>query len=306
MILGETQLSRRATEETLPFRDAFAVLFFVSAGMLFDPAVVTEQPGALIATLATIMVGKSVAAYAIVRALGHSNQTAFTICASLAQIGEFSFILAELGTNLAILPPQGRDLILAGAIISIVLNPLLFSFAAKRHRLIEPRRLETKGYEASSESPSDLPDGHIVLVGYGRVGKLIATALAAQGHALVVIEDQRDTARSAEAEGLRVILGNGAEPSVLQRAGIEKASKLLIAIPEGYEGGTIAKHARALNPELPIIARAHSDQEVQHLEKLGANQVVMAEREAAARMAMLATTRPAEDRGGLLELADEG
>ena len=126
MILGETQLSRLATEEILPFRDAFAVLFFVSAGMLFDPAVVVEQPGALLATLAIILVGKSATAYAIVRSFRYPDQTALTISASLAQIGEFSFILAGLGVSYGILPPDGRDLIIAAAIISIFLNPLLF------------------------------------------------------------------------------------------------------------------------------------------------------------------------------------
>src|SRR5690606_36031823 len=128
----ETQLGRRAAEETLPLRDAFAVLFFVSVGMLFDPQVVLEQPGPLLATFAIIVLGKSVAAFAIVRAFGHPTRTALTVSASLAQIGEFSFILAGLGTGLGILPPEGRDLILAGAILSIFANPFVFTAVAGR------------------------------------------------------------------------------------------------------------------------------------------------------------------------------
>ena len=282
MILGETQLSRRATEETLPLRDAFAVLFFVSVGMLFDPSVVTEQPGPLVATVAIIVFGKSVAAYLIVRAFGHPTQTALAVSASLAQIGEFSFILAGLGTGLGILPAQGRDLILAGAILSILVNPFLFSLVASR----KPRALEE--WEEGPQAEAERPPGHIILVGYGRVGRLIAVGLRARGRALIVIEDQPDVARAAEKDGIEVIRGNAAEKGVLAQAGLAGAAKLLIAIPEGFEGGAIAERARRLNPGILIIARAHSDAEVAHLERLGATHIVMGERVTAARMLDLA------------------
>lgn len=305
MILGETQLSRLATEEILPFRDAFAVLFFVSAGMLFDPSVIFEQPGALLATLAIILVGKSIAAYAIVRSFGYPEQTALTISASLAQIGEFSFILAGLGVSSGILPAEGRDLILAAAIISIFLNPLLFSFVTRNGTLSLRNILAGKSSsdrEESEQSPP--PPGHVVLVGFGRVGRHIANTLGASGYALTVIEDRRDAAQAAEAEGLRLILGNATETPVLNQAGIASASKLLIAIPEGYEAAIIAKRARGLNPNLRIIARAHSEPEVEQLQAMGADQIVMAEKETAARMAALACEAGEESGEGLAHMAD--
>ena len=286
MILGETQLSRRATEETLPLRDAFAVLFFVSVGMLFDPRVPVEQPGSLLVTVAIIIFGKSVAAFAIVRAFGHPTQTALTVSASLAQIGEFSFIRAGRGTGLGILPPEARDLILAGSILSILANPFIFSLFAERIRRDCEAEREAEG--RVEQEKQRRREGHVILVGYGRVGSHIAKQLHEGRRALIVIEDQRDTARKAETEGMQVVLGNATQPRVLHEAGIEHASKLLIAIPEGFEGGAVAERARELNPKLPIIARAHSDEEVEHLRRLGAQHVVMAERETAKRMFTLA------------------
>ena len=285
MILGETQLSRRAAEETLPLRDAFAVLFFVSVGMLFDPDVVLEHPGPLAATVAIILLGKSIAAFAIVRAFGHPTKTALVVSASLAQIGEFSFILAGLGSGLGILPPEGRDLILAGAILSILANPLIFSLAVSA----SPESGATEAAQAEPEVEPAPPEGRIILVGYGRVGRYIAEKLQARGSPLVVIEEDRDLVRQARELGLQTVGGNAADPRVLAEAGITRAAQMLIAIPEGYEGGAIAERARSLNPDLMIIARAHSDDEVEHLERRGAQQVVMAEREAAARMFQLCT-----------------
>lgn len=291
MILGETPLSRRATEETLPLRDAFAVLFFVSVGMLFDPSVITAQPGPLIATVAIIVFGKSVAAYLIVRAFGHPTQTALAVSASLAQIGEFSFILAGLGTSLGVLPSEGRDLILAGAILSILANPFLFSFVAARTRREEEIEEEAAAEaKAAAGATAQRSEGHVILIGYGRVGSLIAAGLAARGRTPVVIEDQPDVAREAEKDGIRIVIGNATDKQTLIEAGIEDAAKLLIAIPEGFEGGAIAQRVRAMRPDIPIIARAHSDAEVEHLEKLGAGHVVMGERETAAKMLELAAS----------------
>ncbi|APL93259.1 potassium efflux transporter [Sphingobium sp. TA15] len=282
MILGETPLSRRATEETLPLRDAFAVLFFVSVGMLFNPAVLVEQPLPLLATVAIIIIGKSIAAFAIVRAFGHPGDTALTIAASLAQIGEFSFILASLGTGLGVLPAEGRDLILAGAIVSIFLNPLIFSLIVRGHKQEEVEE------EAEAQKARAKPRiGHVILVGYGRVGKLIADRLAEKGAHLVVIEADSDRAEEAEETGLTVVRGSALEDRHLRAAGISEARRLLIAVPEGFEGGAIHEHARHLNPDLQVIARAHSDAEVRHLEGLGVPHVVMGERELAARMLAL-------------------
>ena len=284
MILGETPLSRRATEETLPLRDAFAVLFFVSVGMLFNPSIVVEHPLPLLATVLIIVIGKSIAAWGIVRAFGHPNVTALTIAASLAQIGEFSFILASLGTGLGVLPADARDLILAGAMVSIFLNPILFSMIVRSHR---------KEEDVPSAADAQLAQtmGHTILVGYGRVGKLIAAQLAAKDVHFVVIEDDKDKSEEAGEAGHIVVRGNALEDRHLRAAGIGEARNMLIAVPEGFEGGAIHEHARHLNANLNVIARAHSDAEVAHLESLGVPHIVMGERELAARMLTLCGAR---------------
>ena len=290
MILGETQLSRRAAEETLPLRDAFAVLFFVSVGMLFDPKVVVEQPWTLLATLLIIVFGKSIASFAIVRAFGHPTRTALTISASLAQIGEFSFILAGLGTGLGVLPPEGRDLILAGAILSILANPFVFTAVAGRVGVARKvAAAEVKEVERDRERNRR---EHAILVGYGRVGRILAEATGDSGRALVIVEDEPDVARAAKNRDRTVVVGNAADPKVLKEAGVEDASKLIIAIPEGFEAGAIAQRARELNAELKIYARAHSDAEVEHLTRLGVDRVVMGEREIAYRLIDLAGLSP--------------
>jgi len=289
MILGETQLSRRAAEETLPLRDAFAVLFFVSVGMLFDPMVVVEQPGPVIATVAIIVLGKSLAAYAIVRAFGHSSHTATTVSISLAQIGEFSFILAGLGVGLKVMPDTARDLILAGSILSILFNPLLFTLAVRRMRADDDRDAEIAA-AAAAALPAPEPV-RTVLIGFGRVGSHIGSLVCGRGERLTVIEDQNDMAAAAEEAGATVIIGNAAKESVLRQAQIESATTLLIAIPEGVEAGVIVRRARAINPALTIVARGHSDEEVDDLTRRGADHVVVAERETASRMAERALTK---------------
>lgn len=280
MILGETQLSRRAAEETLPLRDAFAVLFFVSVGMLFDPWVLIEHPVPVLATVAIIIVGKSLAAFAIVRAFGHSTQTALTISVSLAQIGEFSFILAGLGVGLKVMPDMARDLILAGSILSILFNPIFFTLVVRRVRAEHMPDIAEEAAALPAAEPS-----RTVLIGFGRVGSHIGSLLCSRGEALVVIEDQKDMAAAARAAGATVIVGDATKESVLRQAQIDTAATLLIAIPEGVEAGAIVRRARAINPRLVIVARAHSDEEVGDLVRRGADHVVMAERETATRMA---------------------
>ena len=284
MILGETQLSRRAAEETLPLRDAFAVLFFVSVGMLFDPKVIVEQPGPVLATVAIIIFGKSLAAYAIVRAFGHGSQTAMTVSVSLAQIGEFSFILAGLGVGLKVMPETARDLILAGSLLSILCNPILFSLAVQRLRA-EDAAAEAAADEVPKAAAPDPHAPRTVLIGYGRVGSHIGGLLCGRGERLVVIEDQKDRAAAAEKAGAAVIVGDATKESILRQARIDTADTLLIAIPEGVEAGAIVRRARAINSRLLIVARAHSDEEVADMARRGADHVVMAERETAARMA---------------------
>jgi CPA2 family monovalent cation:H+ antiporter-2 len=287
MMLSESELSQRAASETLPLRDAFAVLFFVSVGMLVDPTIVLREPIPLLATVLIIVVGKSLAAFVIVRLFGHLTSTALTIAASLAQIGEFSFILAGLGIELTLLPERGRDLILAGAIVSILLNPLFF--AALDHWLAKgdaKSRADAAGPdETAAREPvrhTRLTD-HVVLVGHGRVGSFISAALPS-ATALLVIEDDADRVGALQGEGREAIAGNAADPDVISAANLPDARCLLVAIPDAFEGGQVVAQARERNPSLPIIARAHSEVEIEHLRKHGATKVVMGEHEIAKAM----------------------
>ncbi|SNS66216.1 Kef-type potassium/proton antiporter, CPA2 family [Sphingomonas laterariae] len=280
MILAESPLSQRAAEETLPLRDAFAVLFFVSVGMLFNPAIVTDEPLALAITVAIIMFGKSVAAFLIVRAFGRSNKTALTIAASLAQIGEFSFILATLGFSLKLVPADGRDLILAGAIISIMLNPLLFSLIDRFANKLVPGAPEA----AIGGTPPAPTKGHVILVGHGRVGRLVAAGLVEAGEKVTVIEAETDKAGLPTDACATVLVGEPANGALLREAGIEEARLLFVAIPESFEAGQIVEQARTINPKLRIVARAHGDAEVEHLESHGADRAIMGEREIARQM----------------------
>ncbi len=295
MVLKESELSHQAADNTLPLRDAFAVLFFVSVGMLFNPAVLVEQPLAVLATLAIIVVGKSVAAFLIVRAFGYPTDKALLISASLAQIGEFSFILMSLGIGLGLIPESARDLVLAGAIFSITLNPAIFMFA-DHLRAKRAAREAAKETSAPTEEEPDAPHhanetDHTIVVGYGRVGRRVADSLAENGQRVVVIESDIERVETLRAAGRVAILGNAVRDEVLRAAGVDKAKHLLVAVPNGLESGEVVAHARKLNPGLRIVARAHLDEEVDHLNASGADRVIMGEREIA-RM-MVADVAPA-------------
>ncbi len=295
MILSESTLSQRAAEESLPLRDAFAVLFFVSVGMLFNPAVLLRNPFSLTATLIVILFCNPIAAYLIVRLFRHPMATALTIGASLAQIGEFSFILAALGVNLKILPQEGQDLILAGAILSILVNPFYFAAITRlkaKFQLVEPNgNLAAAAKEEEEIPPTALRD-HAVVVGIGRVGTIVAERLRREAKPFLVIEEREKMAEAARKQTLEVIIGNAADPRVLKAANLSAARWLFIAIPDGFEAGQVSEQARRTNPKLEIIARAHSDAEVEHLQKHGANFVIMGEREIALGMLDHAFGRP--------------
>ena len=293
MILSESELSHQAAEETLPLRDAFAVLFFVSVGMLLDPVTLLDQFWLVLATLLIITLGKSAAAFLIVRAFGHPRRTALIISASLAQIGEFSFILAGLGLSLGLLPEQGQDLILAGAIISILINPASF-FAIDWLQRKRPDYVPSTAHDRPSTNPlSDRPakttlTGHCVLIGFGRVGRMIGEKLRDAGRAAYVIELSTDLAAGLADFGSQGIDGNAADQEVLAGANLEQAACLFVAIPDSFESGQIVEQARQLNPGLKIIARAHSEAEMTHLKRLGATEVVIGEHELALAMMRLA------------------
>lgn len=286
VVLNESELSHRAAHDTLPLRDAFAVLFFVSVGMLFDPMILVEQPLAVLGCLAIIVFGKSLAAFFLVKMFGHSKRTALTVSVSLAQIGEFAFILAGLGISLNMLSPEGRNLVLAGAILSIMINPLLFTLLERylaKTETIEDQSLQEVTEEEEKQIPVDLCN-HVLLVGYGRVGSLIGAKLHDAGVPLVVIENSRPRVEALREQGIHAVLGNAANPEIMELARIDCARWLLLTIPNGYEAGEIVAFARTKRDTLDIIARAHYDDEVAYISDRGANQVVMGEREIANSM----------------------
>ncbi len=298
MVLAESELSHRAAQESLPLRDAFAVLFFVSVGMLFDPNILIEKPIPLIATIFIIVIGKSVAAFLIMQLFRKPVGTALTISASLGQIGEFSFILAALGVDLGLLPEEGRDLILAGAIISIILNPLLFYACEKLRPLLEPKREEPQPEPAAEtatevvEEPPVVADevhatklsGHAILVGYGRVGSIVGQNLKSSGTPFLVIEDSDHRIAALREQGIEVIGGNAVTREVLDLANLKGARSLVIAFPNAFEACRVAEQGREVNPGVLIVARAHSDAEVEELRQYGADTVIMGEREIAMGM----------------------
>jgi monovalent cation:H+ antiporter-2, CPA2 family len=291
VVLSESEMSHQAGNDSLPLKDAFAVLFFVSVGMLFDPTVLLREPLAVLSVLAIIMVGKSLAAFIIVLAFRHPVRTALTVSASLAQIGEFSFILASLGAALGLLPPDGRDLILAGALLSIALNPLTFAGIAPLSRWLDghPKLLallERRGADRHRTPVSSAANlrQHAIVVGYGRVGGAIGPVLTEQGLPFAVIERDHLMLSTAQAQRVPTIEGDAAAPGVLTQAGVEHARLLVVATPDSFLARRIVELARQRNPTIDIVARTHSESEFKALEALGAGRVVMGERELARGM----------------------
>ncbi len=295
MVLSESQLSQRAAEETLPLRDAFAVLFFISVGMLFDPAILFRSPLPLLGTLAVVLIGTPAIVVLILRGMRQTWSTSLTIAAGLAQIGEFSFILAALGIGLGLLNEQARALILGASILSILLNPLLF-LAGDRLRPWADRRDGVLPPAAQGQPVVPTPivysatslEDHAILVGHGRVGSLVAEGLLTRGWKVLVIEAGDTAVQSLRERGAEVVVGNAADPAVLKSVNLAAARVLLVAIPDAFEAGQIVEQARAANPGIEIIARAHFDEAVTHLSGHGASAVVMGEREIARAMLELA------------------
>ena len=289
MLLNESEFGHKAANDSLPLRDAFAVLFFVSVGMLFDPGILVERPLQVFATFLIIVLGKSIAAWAIVRAFGKRNDTALTISASLAQIGEFSFILAGLGVSLKLLPEEGHDLILAGALLSIVANPLLFSWL--------DRTALRKDLAASAplDPDSALPEGlsnHAILIGFGRVGRDLARLLQERGVPLVLVEADRDRVIEARTLGYPTVFGNAASTAVLMEVRPDTAQLAILAVPNALEAGEVVERLKKANPAISVLARAHSEAEVKHLLEHGADAAVLAERELAYSLADMVMATP--------------
>ena len=291
VMLNESKLSHEAANDSLPMRDAFAVLFFVSVGMLFDPHILIEQPLAILATFLIIVLGNSFCGFIVTRVFRQPMQTQLTLATGLAQIGEFSFILAALGVSLGLLSPDARNLILAAALLSIIVNPMLFVLFDRwsvRHEA-EIRAAAEESLDAAADDL--LPDrasipasNHIILVGYGKVGSRVARSLHEHGMPLVLIDSDRDHCIDARKLGIPCIFGNAVSTEVLSDANLTSARALLVAISQALEAGPIIRLAREANPGLAILARAHSDEEVAYLHKAGADATIMGESEIARSM----------------------
>ena len=292
MVLRGSSLSFRAAEESLPLRDAFAVLFFVSVGMLFDPAVLLREPDRVLMVVGIILLGKSLAAFAIVLAFRYPINTALTVSAALAQIGEFSFILATLGLSLGLLTPEGQSLMLAGALISIAINPLVFHAIEPVHAWIRRRSHLARALERSEDPLAELPvtitpeqlTGHTVLVGYGRVGRRIADGLVEQRSPFVVAELNREAVERLRERGLLAISGDASDPAVMVQTHVARARLLVIAAPDPLRARRMLEIARQLNPLIEAIVRTHTDEEAELLRNTPGVTVFMGEQELASSM----------------------
>jgi CPA2 family monovalent cation:H+ antiporter-2 len=292
MVMRESPLSHRAAEESLPLRDAFSVLFFVSVGMLFDPKVLIEEPLHVFIVVTIIIFGKSLAAFFLVLLFRYPLNTALTVSASLAQIGEFSFILAGLGVSLGLMPQEGQSLILAGSIISIALNPLVFYTIEPAQAWIRKRSKLAQALERPDDPLAVLPmtveltrlTGQVVLVGYGRVGRRIGDALTANGISFVVAEENREIVEQLRERGIPAVSGDASDPNVLIQAHIHRARMLVIATPDTLDVRRMVEIARAVNPHIETIVRTHSEEEAVLLEKENAGKVFLGEHELAHNM----------------------
>ncbi len=292
MVMRESALSYRAADESLPLRDAFSVLFFVSIGMLFDPEMLIREPLRVLVVVVIIVFGKSLAAFLIVLAFRYPLNTALMVSASRAQIGEFSFILAGLGVSLKLLPVEGQSLILAGALISIALNPLVFRAIEPVQARIRSRSKLARALERSDDPLAELPmtvdqnrlTGHIVLVGYGRVGRRIGEALAERGVPFVVAEQNRELVEQLRERGVPAVSGDASDPAVLIQAHIARAGMLVIATPDTFHARKMIEIAHALNPAVETVVRTHTEEEAGLLQTENAGKVFMGEHELALGM----------------------
>lgn len=292
MMMRESEFSHRAAEESLPLRDAFAVLFFVSVGMLFEPSIIWTQPFKLLLVVLIIMVGKTIIAIVIALLFRYPLNTALTVGASLAQIGEFSFILAGLAISLKLLPPEGQSLILAGALISIALNAALFSSITPLQTWLVKKSAMARKLESRRDPLAELPmsteqsslTGQVVIVGYGRVGKRIATELRQHDISFVVADQNREIVETLRNEGISAVSGDASTPEVLIQAHIARASLLAITTPDLLDVRKIVEIARTLNPSINVILRTHNEEEAQLLEADTLGTVFLSEHELAKGM----------------------
>ena len=293
MVMRESEFSHRAAEESLPLRDAFAVLFFVSVGMLFDPSVLIHRPLQVLAVVLVIVVGKSIAASVLVLAFRYPLGTALTVSASLAQIGEFSFILVGLGVSLKLLPEEAQSLVLAGALISIATNPLWFTLTAPLQKWLQTHSRLARRLSTRDDPMAELPmatdakylSHQVVLVGYGRVGRSIAAELNARHMPFVVAEQNRELVEKLRRDGIAAVWGDAADPAVLIQAHIARARVLVIATPDTMNVRQMISVARTLNPDIETVVRSHNEEEARLLAQETTATVFLGEQELARAMA---------------------
>jgi CPA2 family monovalent cation:H+ antiporter-2 len=286
VVLNESELSHRAGIEALPLRDAFAVLFFVSVGMIFDPAILIKEPFEVAAVVAVIIVGKTVAAFAIVTLLGFGLRTGLTVSAALGQIGEFSFLLAALGVSLDLLPEEAYSIILAGALISISLNPFLFKQEERLERLFMAHKSFAR-FAGRREHEEDMALNvrrHLIIAGYGRSGASLARAMSGRNLPFVVIDRDPYVVERARAGGITCVLGDATQPLVLERARAAEARTLAITFNDQPDGPLTVQAARRLNPNIDITVRGGGPETHGLLRASGASAIIDSEFEASLEM----------------------
>lgn len=292
VVISESDLSYRAGADALPLQDAFAVLFFVSVGMLIDPMVLMNEPMKVLGTVGVVLLANSLASAALMVGLRHPLGASLRLGACLGQIGEFSFILAALGVSLGVLSETARSLILASALVTIVLNPVLFKVAdliatwvAKRPGLLEKLERQKEPRMVATDLHVAMVPNHAIVIGYGRVGRTIGDALQRYGVSFVAVEQDRRVVEAMRATGVATIYGDATRPGILEYAHPENAKLLVIAAPDPYHARHIITLVRAKNPDIDIVVRTHSDAEQQLFESLGVSKALMGERELAFGMA---------------------
>jgi CPA2 family monovalent cation:H+ antiporter-2 len=285
-VISESEVSQRAAAEALPMQDAFAVLFFVSVGMLFDPSVLLRETSRVLVLVAVIVVWKSALAFALLRLLGQPSRSALIVAAALGQIGEFSFVVAALGVSLGLVTRELQALVIAAALIAITLNGPVVSLAARLAR----RTARQRAVDAVPGTPRPPLSGHVVLIGHGRVGTTVADALMRAGARYVVVEEQERIVGGLRKQGERAILGDATRADVLERAGIANARLLVVTAPEPFRARRIVEVARGANPAIAVAVRTHSAAEQAYFEEYlaapgVAGRAIYSEREAALSMA---------------------
>jgi K+:H+ antiporter len=291
MIVGQSEFSFRAASDALPMRDAFAVLFFVSVGMLLDPKALMASPGLLLATLGIVVLAKPIAAFVIAASFGYGTKIAISVAIALAQIGEFSLILATVGDQLKILPAGASNLIIATAMISLALNPILYRWTRRLDRALARSPRLSRIFNRSGKLQGIVGDvektnpvNRTVIVGYGPIGQMVGRLLREEGVQPVLVEMNVDTARRLRNEGYAVVYGDATRPEVLEAAGIRTARALVISGPTAEQRAEIIRLARKMNPNIRVLVHSSYLRDVPIMRDAGADEVFSGEGEVALAM----------------------